>query len=57
MESDLCLREKQDGEDAQLSVPLYVLLPDPAIAVDSVLGEILSEDRTDSPFFRLWPPA
>ena len=54
-DSDLCLRERMDGEDAELSVPLYVLLPDATMAVERILGEILGERRIDSPFFHLWP--
>ena len=38
-----------------LSVPLYALLPSPALAVERILREILGEPRIDSPFFRLWP--
>jgi hypothetical protein len=55
LESDLCHREQMDGEEAELSVPLYVLLPDPTRAVDRILDEILGEPRIDSPFYRLWP--
>ena len=55
LDSDLCQQERQDGEEAELSVPLYVLLPDPTMAVERVLGEILGEERINSPFFRLWP--
>ena len=54
-DSDLYQQERQDGEDAALSVPLYVLLPDTTMAVERVLGEILGEERINSPFFRLWP--
>ena len=55
VDSDLGLRERQDGEEAELSVPLYVLLPDPALAVERILREILGEERINSPFFHLWP--
>jgi hypothetical protein len=55
VDSDLGLRERQDGEEAELSVPLYVLLPDPALAVERILREILGEERINSPFFHLRP--
>jgi hypothetical protein len=32
-----------------------VLLPDPALAVERILREILGEERINSPFFQLWP--
>ena len=55
LESDLGARESRNGEEAELSVPLYVLLPDPVQAVERILGAILSEERIESRFFRLWP--
>ena len=50
-DSDLCLRERQDGEEAELSVPLYVLLPDATMAVERILGEILGERADRQPVF------
>jgi hypothetical protein len=55
LESDLGERESRNGDEAELSVPLYVLLPDPAQAVERIVCEILSEARIESRFFRLWP--
>ena len=40
-DSDLLSREGRLGEEAMFSVPIYALLPSPAMAVGHVLGEIL----------------
>jgi Type IV secretion-system coupling protein DNA-binding domain len=52
-ETDLVEWKRQDGE-AVLAVPLYTLLPDPALAVERVLGEILTEDQPKSLLSRIW---
>jgi hypothetical protein len=55
LDSDLCTREAKTGEEAMFSVPLYALLPNPVMAVERILSDILGEVRIDSRFFHLWP--